>query len=61
MSAALLKSAHLWVGQDRKPELSVRLEIKGKSVEINDMPVSNEMMRELVATFKRHLPKAEDL
>lgn len=62
MSKARLMYASIWAYNiDKKPTLTVELDIGGKEIRISDMPVSNEMMKELVATFKRHLPKPEDI
>lgn len=60
MSKAIFQSAsiHTW---DKKPTATVQLIVDGKCVEIHDMPVSNELIKELTALFKRHLPKSEEV
>jgi len=60
MSKAIFHSAHIsaW---DKNITASVNLIVGGKHVEIKDMPVSNEVIKELTALFKRHLPKMEEV
>lgn len=60
MSKAKFIYAHISTWGEA-PKVSVELEINGKRTEISGMPASNELIKELTALFKRHLPKAEDI
>jgi hypothetical protein len=56
MSKAIFKRAHIYANT-----LTVELVINGKAIELHDIPVSNEIIKELTTLFKRHLPKLEEI
>jgi len=61
MSKARFYSAYISSWRDGHPTMRIELEIGGKRIELSDLPCSNELIKELTATFKRYLPKPEDI
>lgn len=60
VSKAIFKYANI-NAYGKTPEADITLEVNGKKVCLRDVPASNELIKELTALFKRHLPKMEDI